>query len=173
MTSPTPLQPKTADPAELWERYLAEAGMLSPQGAMAFAADFYLTRIERLETAIKGAAAAANISGSLLKEKDEQIASLKARIEELEERCEATETANTDVSNEGLVHLNRALIAEARIEELEGALRFYADGRRYQGANQQPIPDDPYAKPDAVYIQDVTRDCGAIARAVLQSGGAE
>jgi hypothetical protein len=56
----------------------------------------------------------------------------------------------------------------ARIAELEAALRFYADGRRYRGANQQPIPDDPYAKPDAVYILDVTRDGGAIANTALK-----
>jgi hypothetical protein len=84
--------------------------------------------------------------------------SLKARIEELETALQgATVIAN---------------ISGSRIAELERALRFYADGRRYQGANQQPIPNDPYAKPDAVYIQDVTRDCGAIARATLQSKGA-
>lgn len=76
---------------------------------------------------------------------------------------------------------NAALIVEAvnsheglkaRIQELETALRFYADGRRYQGANQKPIADDPYAKPDAVYINDVTRDLGAIARAALSKGAA-
>lgn len=50
MTSPTPSQPMNADPAELWEQYLAETGEPSPQGALAFAADFYLTRIEELES---------------------------------------------------------------------------------------------------------------------------
>jgi hypothetical protein len=54
-------------------------------------------------------------------------------------------------------------------ERLRKALSFYADGRRYQGANQRPISDDPFAKPDAVYILDVTRDNGSIATAALAS----
>lgn len=62
-------------------------------------------------------------------------------------------------------------ILELRKENarLRNALSFYADGRRYQGANQRPIPDDPFAKPDAVYILDVTRDHGSIATAALAS----
>ena len=59
------------------------------------------------------------------------------------------------------------LAFEQRIEELERALGFYADPRRYNGPNQKPIPDDPFAKPDRVYIQDVSRDNGEIARAAL------
>src|ERR1700721_790731 len=45
--------------------------------------------------------------------------------------------------------------AAARIQELETALRFYADSRRYQGANQKPIHDDPYPTPEGVTINDV------------------
>lgn len=48
------------------------------------------------------------------------------------------------------------------------ALAFYADPRRYEGANIRPIENDPYAKPNQVYIQDVTRDLGEIARAALR-----
>jgi hypothetical protein len=57
--------------------------------------------------------------------------------------------------------------AAQEIERLRLALSFYADGRRYQGPNQRPIPDDPFAKPDAVYINDVTRDNGSIAARAL------
>ena len=59
-----------------------------------------------------------------------------------------------------------AEIAE-RVRTLITALKFYADERRYKGPNQNPIPNDPYAKPDAVYIQDVTKDHGDIARKAL------
>lgn len=47
------------------------------------------------------------------------------------------------------------------------ALGFYADARRYDGPNQKPIADDPFAKPDAAYVLDVTRDGGSIAREAL------
>ncbi len=56
---------------------------------------------------------------------------------------------------------------QEEIERLRTALSFYADGRRYQGPNQKPIPDDQFAKPDAVYILDVTRDGGSIASRAL------
>jgi hypothetical protein len=60
----------------------------------------------------------------------------------------------------------------SRIEALETALKFYADPRRYDGPNQRPIEDDPYASRDSVYIHDVTRDKGKIARAALDQGSA-
>lgn len=60
-----------------------------------------------------------------------------------------------------------AVAAADKIERLRKALSFYADGRRYQGPNQKPIPDDPFAKEDAVYILDVTRDGGSIASRAL------
>lgn len=56
----------------------------------------------------------------------------------------------------------------SEITRLRTALEFYADPRRYDGPNQQPIPDDPYAKPDAAYIMDVTRDHGSIAVKALR-----
>lgn len=56
---------------------------------------------------------------------------------------------------------------ENHFDDLVRALEFYADPRRYRGPNQNPITDDPYAKPDQVYIQDVSRDDGSIARAIL------
>lgn len=64
-------------------------------------------------------------------------------------------------------HANMVSMAIEETEALVKALEFYADLRRYNGANQRPIPDDPFAKPDAVYIQDVTRDNGAVAIAAL------
>ena len=59
-----------------------------------------------------------------------------------------------------------SLISQYR--RMEEALRFYADERRYNGANQRPIPDDPYSPPDRAYIHDVTKDGGDIARQALQ-----
>lgn len=56
----------------------------------------------------------------------------------------------------------------AEIVRLRHALEFYADPRRYDGPNQRPIEGDPYAKPDAAYIMDVTRDNGAIAKKALK-----
>jgi hypothetical protein len=53
-------------------------------------------------------------------------------------------------------------------DALVRALEFYADPKRYDGPNQHPLPDDPYARPDAAYIYDVTRDHGAVARAALR-----
>lgn len=65
--------------------------------------------------------------------------------------------------------------AAARIRRLESdhdalvnALQFYANPCRYQGPNQRPLEDDPHAKPDQVYIQDVSRDNGEIARNALR-----
>ena len=69
----------------------------------------------------------------------------------------------------------RALVSErdalaGRVGELEGALGFYADTERYHGPNQRQVRDkDPFTPEDAVYIQDVTRDRGDIARAALAS----
>lgn len=60
--------------------------------------------------------------------------------------------------------------ALTRIEELEGALGFYASVVRYQGPNQRAMPDDKWTDDDAVYRLDVTRDGGAIARATLTQG---
>lgn len=46
-------QPSNAiDPAKLWEQYLAETDFPSAQGAMAFAADIYASRIEHLEARV-------------------------------------------------------------------------------------------------------------------------
>lgn len=54
-------------------------------------------------------------------------------------------------------------------EKLVKALQFYSDHRRYDGPNQTPIANDPYSRSDMVYIYDVTRDQGAIARTALAS----
>lgn len=61
-----------------------------------------------------------------------------------------------------------AKAADARIAELEKALRFYADKRRYLGPNQHPIPDDPYQPADMrSYMYDTCRDGGEVARKAL------
>jgi hypothetical protein len=65
----------------------------------------------------------------------------------------------------GLTEFVRADIAERMAEALE----FYANPLRYQGPNQNPITDDKFARPDAVYIHDVTKDGGAIARSVISA----
>lgn len=57
-------------------------------------------------------------------------------------------------------------------DALVKALEFYADPRRYNGANQKPIEADPYAQPGEVYIRDVTRDNGSLARSALAKLGA-
>lgn len=59
---------------------------------------------------------------------------------------------------------------DARIAELEKALRFYEQEIRYQGPNQREVNGDIYTPAGAVYLQDVTRDRGAIARAALKLG---
>jgi hypothetical protein len=58
------------------------------------------------------------------------------------------------------------------IAALREALGFYANEARYRGPNQHPLPDDPYAPADSVYIWDVSRDGGSIARhAIEQTAG--
>jgi hypothetical protein len=64
-----------------------------------------------------------------------------------------------------LVKENRRLHAE-RAELIE-ALRFYANGQRYKGSNQEPIEGDPYGPKGFVYLWDVMRDGGAIANKAL------
>lgn len=60
--------------------------------------------------------------------------------------------------------------AARRIEELQKALAFYADERRYRGPNQW-LPDgavpDEYQPAILGYLLDVTRDYGEIARKAL------
>lgn len=51
---------------------------------------------------------------------------------------------------------------------LKKALAFYADGRRYEGPNKNPLPDDEYAPEGLVYCYDVTRDHGKVARMALK-----
>lgn len=54
-------------------------------------------------------------------------------------------------------------MSEAKLRE---ALEFYADPNRYNGANQRNDGTDRWSG-DKPYIQDVTRDGGAIAREAL------
>lgn len=68
------------------------------------------------------------------------------------------------------LHYYLAYEVDARIAELEKALRFYEQEIRYQGPNQREVNGDIYTPAGAVYLQDVTRDRGAIARAALKLG---
>lgn len=61
-----------------------------------------------------------------------------------------------------------SVIHEMRIEELERALRFYADPKRYNGSNQRVDKPDEYQPPDMPYLLDVSRDGGTIARKALE-----
>lgn len=61
----------------------------------------------------------------------------------------------------------RAERAEAEVDRLRHALRFYANVTRYQGPNQRNGGEDPFTPKDQPYIQDVTRDYGEIARRTL------
>ena len=63
---------------------------------------------------------------------------------------------------------------DARIRELEAAVGFYADHRRYEGPNQSPIDGDPFQPEDmTLYIWDVHRDGGEIARKALAARAAQ
>jgi hypothetical protein len=53
---------------------------------------------------------------------------------------------------------------------LRTALEFYADPRRYEGPNTNPIPNDPYQPEELVYRLDIIRDGGQIARNALKQG---
>lgn len=57
--------------------------------------------------------------------------------------------------------------AEAEVAKLREALEFYADLKRYEGANQRPEAGDKYTPRGFPYRVDVTRDLGDIARAAL------
>ena len=57
---------------------------------------------------------------------------------------------------------------EQEISILRNALFYYADERIYKGANQDPIKGLPYVgEHPGVYLLDVTRDGGNIARNAL------
>lgn len=58
-----------------------------------------------------------------------------------------------------------------RVAELEAALKFYAEPRRYDGPNQNNPGNDPHTKSDALYFTDVTRDGGGRASAALSKAG--
>ena len=77
-----------------------------------------------------------------------------------------------DVSSEEYVAALRQL--EAKLAKVMEALTFYADTRRYQGANQ-PFRegDDPFTPPDSPFLIDTTRDGGQIARAALAAAKGE
>lgn len=55
----------------------------------------------------------------------------------------------------------------AAAPDLVKALEFYAQEFRYDGPNHRAMPDDPYTPDGQPFLQDVTRDRGAIARAAL------
>jgi hypothetical protein len=53
------------------------------------------------------------------------------------------------------------------VDELTKALRFYADPERYRGSNNRLVGEDHYTPSGEVYLRDVMRDGGEIARAAL------
>ena len=55
----------------------------------------------------------------------------------------------------------------SQVERLTTALEFYADRRRYQGANQRPIPGDKFQPEGVVYRWCIERDGGDIAKLAL------
>jgi hypothetical protein len=55
----------------------------------------------------------------------------------------------------------------ADLEAAEKALKFYADPWRYHGPNQRLDKPDEFSPDGAVYLVDVTRDYGSIAKAAL------
>ena len=59
----------------------------------------------------------------------------------------------------------KALNRDALFDEMVEALAFYADPRRYDGPNQKNPGDDKHSA--GPYLQNVTRDNGDLARAVL------
>jgi len=59
-------------------------------------------------------------------------------------------------------------VSAAEVKRLREALSFYADRQRYRGANQRPVPGDPWTEPSASYMRDVLRDNGQIARRALR-----
>lgn len=56
---------------------------------------------------------------------------------------------------------------ERENEALRRALRFYADSNRYHGPNRRLEVMDEYQPANLVYLLDVTRDGGSIARKAL------
>jgi hypothetical protein len=54
------------------------------------------------------------------------------------------------------------------IDAMKRALEFYADPKRYRGANQNNA-GDKFTDPQAPYMLDVTRDGGEIARKALST----
>lgn len=62
---------------------------------------------------------------------------------------------------------------EGEVARLREALEFYADPVRYQGGNQPHESPDKYTKPNAPYLQDITRDYGDIARSALSTANGE
>jgi hypothetical protein len=63
-------------------------------------------------------------------------------------------------------HICTASVSGA-VDELTKALRFYADPERYRGSNNRLVGEDPYTPSGEVYLRDVMRDRGEIARAAL------
>ncbi|CAB4130380.1 hypothetical protein UFOVP119_4 [uncultured Caudovirales phage] len=59
----------------------------------------------------------------------------------------------------------------AKLGAAEYALRFYADPVRYRGSNQRAEGPDPYTPTSSVYLTDVLRDNGALARSIIGNDG--
>ena len=100
----------------------------------------------------------------------ETIRTLVSERDALAVRVTELETEVLDQCRLNGMGAERELALMGRVRELEAALGFYADPERYHGANQRAIGDrDPFTAKEAPYMQDVTRDRGAIARAALST----
>ncbi|WP_027521717.1 hypothetical protein [Bradyrhizobium sp. Ec3.3] len=74
---------------------------------------------------------------------------------------------NPDITKADFTSIE-ARVMLRRLADLERALRFYADSKRYSGPNQRIKGEpDEYQPKDAPYLWDVTRDGGKIARDAL------
>jgi hypothetical protein len=68
--------------------------------------------------------------------------------------------------------VGHGIVDESVVDDLVKALRFYADRERYNGPNQRLDGADEYTPMDQVYLQDVSRDNGDLARSAIQKAGA-
>lgn len=62
----------------------------------------------------------------------------------------------------GVIH--RAEQAESKLQTAVEALKFYADERRHEGPNRQPIKGDTFGPVDFSYCWSVSHDRGGIAQ---------
>lgn len=97
-----------------------------------------------------------------------EAALLKAQLEHTGGALGREIELNAQMEEVQRVYIATLKTAADEIAVLRKALGFYADPFRYNGPNQRLADDetDPW-NPDGVYMKDVTRDGGEIARKAL------